>query len=222
MDKLFGIGLTLLVWWLSLKVTRKYALPLAILVICLVLVIFKIDLNYYMHGGKVLKWFLTPAVIALAVPLYKQTKLLKKNAVAIIISLVVGSLTAMFSVAILSRILGVEKVIFLSLIPKSVTTAVGIEISKNIGGLQSITTVAIVATGILGNAIAPTIMKLFKIKNKVAQGIAIGSASHAGGTSKAIEMGETQGAFSGLAMGLSAIITVLIVPLVIKILLLVG
>lgn len=218
MDKLFGIGLTLIIWWVSLKITRKYALPLAILVICLILVIFKIDLNYYMHGGKVLKWFLTPAVIALAVPLYKQTKLLKKNAVAIIVSLVVGSLTAMFSVAILSRILGMEKVIFLSLIPKSVTTAVGIEISKNIGGLQSITTVAIVATGILGNAIAPMIMNLFRIKNKVAQGIAIGAASHAGGTSKALEMGETQGAFSGLAMGLSAIITVLLVPLVMLIL----
>lgn len=222
MDKLFGIGLTLLVWCISLKITRRYALPLGILIICLVLVIFKIDLTYYMHGGKILKWFLTPAVIALAVPLYRQTKLLKKNALAIIISLVVGSLVSMFSVAVLSRILGVEKVIFLSLIPKSVTTAVGIEISKNIGGLQSIATVAIVTTGILGNVIAPTIMNLFNIKDKVAQGIAIGSASHAGGTSKAIEMGEKEGAFSGLAMGLSAMITVLIIPLVIKMLLIVG
>ena len=218
MDKLFGIGLTLFVWWLSIRITRKYALPLAILIICIILVIFKIDLNYYMHGGKVLKWFLMPAVIFLAVPLYRQTKLLKKNAVAIILSLTVGSLTAMFSVAILSKILGIEKIIFLSLIPKSVTTAIGIEISKNIGGLQSITTVAIVSTGIFGNAIAPMIMNLFRIKNKVAQGIAIGAASHAGGTSRALEMGETQGAFSGLAMGLSGIITVILVPLVMKVL----
>lgn len=216
---LFGVLLTLFVWELSLIFSKKtkqiYFNPLliSITVICLFLVITQIDVTDYLVGGAILNFFLGPATVALALPLYKQLHLLKKNAAAILIAIFVGVLVSLVSVTLLCKLFQVDELIFLSLLPKSITTAIGIEVSKQIGGLPGISVVSIVFSGIIGAIIAPFVLAASKVKSKLAQGVAIGTSAHAAGTAKAIEMGEIEGAFSGLSIGLAGVITTLLIPL---------
>ena len=162
--------------------------------------------------------FLGPATVILAVPLYKQLLLLKKNFVPIIIGISVGSVVSVISVILLSTVFNLDKEIIISLIPKSVTTPIGVEISNSLGGITGITVMAVILTGITGAIIAPTVCKIFKINNPVARGIGIGTASHAVGTSKALEIGETEGAMSSLSIGIAGLITVVVAPICLDIL----
>lgn len=161
-------------------------------------------------------FFLGPATVILAVPLYRQRELLKANLAAILIGITAGCVAAVSSMIILTNIFNIEGAIAASLIPKSVTTPIGIEISRQIGGIPSITVGAITIAGISGAVIGPMVCNAFRIKDEVAVGIAIGTASHAVGTTKAMELGETQGAMSGLAIGVAGLTTVLIVPLLMQ------
>jgi predicted murein hydrolase (TIGR00659 family) len=220
---IFGILISIVAYEIGLLIYRKTKLaafnPLLISIILIMVLLksFSIELDTYNIGGKFISIFLAPATVILAVPLYNKIDILKKSFKEIIIGITVGSLTSVVSVVLLSKLLGVNEAIRLSLVPKSITTPVGIELSKQIGGIPSITVAAIVITGIVGAVFIPSICKFFKIRDKVALGIAIGTSSHALGTTKAMELGEVEGAMSGLAIGITALITVLIAPLILLI-----
>ncbi|AOY75224.1 LrgB family protein [Clostridium formicaceticum] len=217
----FGIILSILFFELGLVIYKKTKIAffnpllISIISIMIILTVFNISTDYYNKGGSLIQFFLGPATVILAVPLYRQRALLKANLAAILIGITAGCVAAVVSVLVLTNIFNIEGVIAVSLIPKSVTTPIGMEISQQIGGIPSITVGVIVITGILGAVIGPIVCNVFKIKDEVAVGIAIGTASHAVGTTKAMELGETQGAMSSLAIGVAGLITVIITPLLI-------
>lgn len=222
---LFGITLSLLAFEAGSIVFKKTKSPffnpllVGTSLVIFILLYFNIDIENYNKGAGFISFFLGPATVVLAVPLYNQMKLLKSNSVAIITGIFVGSVASIISVVLFSRLLGLNELLLLSLIPKSITTPIGIELSKQIGGLPSLTVISIVIAGNTGYIAAPYICRLFRIKNPVAKGVAIGTSAHALGTTKAIEMGEVEGAMSGLAIGIAGIVTVLITPLLLKFLL---
>lgn len=220
----FGILLSVVCYEIGILIQRKTKNPilnpllLAIIFVILVLTVFDIPKETYDLGGSYILFLLGPATVVMAVPLYKQINLLKKDWLPILVGIFVGSATSVLSVIGLAKLFGVNIEIAVSMLPKSVTTAIGMEVSKEIGGVVSLTVAVIVLTGILGAVMGPFILKLLGIKDEVAQGVAMGTASHAVGTSKAMELGETQGAMSGLSIGIAGLTTVLIIPLVIGLL----
>ena len=177
--------------------------------VIVVLTVFHIPLEDFNRGGDFIGFFLIPATAALALSIYRQLWLLKRNFLPIIIGAAVGSLTSMGSVYGLCRLFGVDQIMMSSLIPKSVTTPIAMDVSIRLGGEPSITVAAVIITGIIGAILAPVMIKLFRVKNPIAAGVAIGTSSHALGTAKALEIGEVEGAMSGLAIGISGILTVL-------------
>ena len=201
--------------WLRKKFNYAIVNPLlvAIVIIIVILSIFDIDYKTYEAGAKYLSYFLTPATVSLAVPLYEQTQLLKQNFKAILAGILAGALTSAGCVLVLSALLGLSHQEYVTLLPKSITTAIGMGISQELGGVVTITVAVIIVTGILGNIMAETVCRLFRIEEPVAKGIAIGSAAHAVGTAKAMEMGEIEGAMSSLSIAVSGVITVFLAPL---------
>lgn len=222
---IFGLLLSILAFEVGLFINKKTNLPiLNPLIIGIGLIIgfllaFDIDYEVYNKGGSVISFFLGPATVSLAIPLYKQIEKLKENGVPVIVGILAGCIVAVGIVIYLGKIFGLDEVLILSLAPKSATAAISSEISKQIGGLPSLTVAVTVLTGITGNVLGPYICKLFKIKDEVAVGIGMGTASHAIGTAKAMELGEVQGAMSSLAISVTALLTVFIAPLLVKILL---
>lgn len=222
---IFGLLLSILAFEVGLFINKKTKLPiLNPLIIGIGLIIgfllaFDIDYEVYNKGGSVISFFLGPATVSLAIPLYKQIEKLKENGVPVIVGILAGCIVAVGIVIYLGKIFGLDEVLILSLAPKSATAAISSEISKQIGGLPSLTVAVTVLTGITGNVLGPYICKLFKIKDEVAVGIGMGTASHAIGTAKAKELGEVQGAMSSLAISVTALLTVFIAPLLVKILL---
>ncbi|MBQ5695737.1 MAG: LrgB family protein [Clostridium sp.] len=215
----FGIFISLIAFEIGLFIYKKTKFPLfnplliaAILVIGF-LAIFDIDFDTYNKGGQFINIFLGPATIVLAVPLYKNLPLLKKNFLPIFTGILVGSLVSILSVVSIAVFMGLDKTITVSLMAKSVTTPIGIEITNSLGGVSSITVLAIVLSGIIGAVVGPTIFKVLKISNPIAKGVSLGTASHAVGTSKALEIGETEGAMSSLSIGVAGIITVFLAPI---------
>lgn len=220
----FGIFISLIAYEIGQVLYKKTKLPIfnpllvAIVLVIAFLKIFNINFEAYNQGGQFINMFLGPATVILAVPLYKQLALLKKNFIPIIIGIVIGSFISVLSVILFSNLFNLNSDLIISLLPKSVTTPIGIEISNTLGGITGVTVLAIVITGITGAIIAPTVCKIFKITNPVARGIGIGTASHAVGTSKALELGETEGAMSSLSIGIAGLITVVIAPICFSIL----
>lgn len=215
----FGILLSLIAFQAGTLLYKKTQLSIfnpllvASVLVMVFLLIFGINYETYDLGGNYISFFLGPATVVLAVPLYKNIRLLKSNALPILAGISAGCIAGISSILALSSLLGLDDTISRSLAPKSVTTPIGIEISKQIGGLPAITVAAIVFTGIIGAILGPFICRCFRIKDKVAVGVAIGTASHALGTTRAIELGETEGAMSGLAIGIAGLITVFLAPL---------
>ena len=183
-------------------------LLISIIFVMILLVVLNVDYKSYYDGAKYLSYLLTPATVCLAIPLYKEIELLKKNVVAIIGGIVAGVLSSTISIIIIALIFNLNHKEYITLLPKSITTAIGMGVSEELGGIVTITVAVIIVTGIVGNIIAEYVCKLFRIKNSIAKGIGIGTASHAIGTAKAIEMGEVEGAMSGLAIAVSGILTV--------------
>lgn len=212
---LFGIAITLVTYeiglWIKKKVGLAIANPLLISVILTVafLLIFDIDYETYENGAKYISIFLTPATVCLAVPLYRQLELLKKYPKAIFGGIFAGVLTAMVSIFLLSLAFGLNHEQYITLLPKSITTAIGMGVSEKMGGITTITVVAICITGILGNIMAEAVCKLFHIDHPIARGLAIGTSAHAVGTAKAMEMGEIEGAMSSLSIVVTGILTVI-------------
>ena len=215
----FGIVISLIAFELGKIIYNKTKLPIfnplltSIIIVIVILKIFNIDFELYNKGGQFINMFLGPATIVLAVPLYKQFELLKKNFLPILLGITIGSLVGILSIISISVFLKLDNLITISLLSKSVTTPIGIEITNQLGGLAPVTVLAIILSGIVGAIIAPPVCKVFKITNPVAIGVGIGTSSHAVGTSKAFEMGETEGAMSSLSIGIAGVITVFLAPL---------
>ena len=174
------------------------------------LLVFEVEYETYEYGAKYLSYFLTPATVALAVPLYEQLEPLKKNWKAIMAGILAGALTSAVCVLVMSILFRLTHEQYVTLLPKSITTAIGMGLSEELGGIVAITVAVIVVTGIVGNMFAEGICRLFRITDPVAKGIGIGSASHAMGTAKAMEMGEIEGAMSSLSIAVSGLLTVII------------
>ncbi len=181
---------------------------MSIIFTIIVLVISKVDYKVYNEGAKYLSWFLTPATVCLAIPLYEQWQLLKKNYKAVIVGITSGVLTSLLTVFVLSLVMNLDHAQYVTLLPKSITTAIGMGLSEELGGYVTITVAVIVITGVLGNIFGEVICKLFRIEEPIAKGLALGSASHAIGTAKAMEMGEIEGAMSSLSIAVAGILTV--------------
>jgi predicted murein hydrolase (TIGR00659 family) len=215
----FGIVITILAFWIAKSFYNKFKISLfnpilvSSVIIISFLMIFNIKLESYLKGGSMIEFFLKPSTVVLAIPLYNQIKYLKKYYKAILSGIFVGSVTAVVSVFVLGKLLNLNMDVIKSILPKSVTTPIGIEISYSIDAIVSITVFVIVISGIIGAIFAPIVCSIFKINNSVARGVAIGTASHAVGTSKAIEMGEVEGAMSGLSIGITGLATTFIIPL---------
>ena len=163
----------------------------------------------YNAGASYLSWFLTPATVCLAIPLYEQWNLLKKNIKAVALGITAGVLTSLVTVLALSVIMGLSHADYVTLLPKSITTAIGMGVSEELGGYVTITVAVIVVTGVLGNILGEFVCKIFRITEPISKGLALGSSAHAIGTAKAIEMGEVEGAMSSLAIAVAGILTVI-------------
>lgn len=211
----FGISLSVIAFWVGVRIQKKTGLVLcnplliAIVLVSAVLLVCRIPYESYNQGGAIINMFLAPATACLAVSIYTQINLLKENWLPILVGCTAGSITSMGSIYLMCRLFRLDEAVSASLIPKSVTTPIAVSISQNLGGIQAITVVAVIITGILGSILAPVLIKLFRVKDPVAAGLAIGACSHAVGTSKALELGETEGAMSGLAIGICGILTVI-------------
>lgn len=201
----YGIGTTL-----KQKTGMAIFNPLlvSILLTMAVLLAFRIDYDAYYSSAKYLSYLLTPATVSLAIPLYMKFEVLQKNIAAIIGGVLAGVLTSLGSILAMALLFGLSHTEYVTLLPKSITTAIGMGVSEELGGYVTISVAVIIITGVLGNVSAEFICKFFKIHNPVSRGLAIGSAAHAIGTSKAMEMGETEGAMSSLAIVVAGLCTV--------------
>lgn len=211
-----GVALSLISYLIGMLLKKKFKLgifnPLliAIVVSIIVLLIGKVDYKVYNQGAKYLSWLLTPATVCLAIPLYEQWSLLKKNFKAVLLGLIAGVVTSLGTVYVLSLIMGLSHKDYVTLLPKSITTAIGMGVSEELGGYVTITVAVIVVTGVLGNMAGALVCKIFRITEPISKGLAFGSAAHAIGTAKAIEIGEVEGAMSSLAIAVSGILTVVL------------
>lgn len=172
----------------------------------------------YAAGCETFSWLLTPATVCLAVPLYEQVKVLKKNLPAIFVGVLAGTAVSLGCVAILCRVFAMEDRMLASLLPKSITTAMGIAISEQLGGVPAVTTAVIIITGILGNICGSSLCRLLKIQEPIAQGVAFGTASHVVGTSRASEISELTGAVSSLSLVVAGILTAIACPVLYSVL----
>lgn len=210
----FGVLISILTYEFGSLLKRKFKLaifnPLLISVVSVIviLLVFRVDYEAYYEGAKYLSYLLTPATVCLAVPLYEQIELLKKHFKAIAGGILSGVLTSLVCVLVFAVIFDFSHEQYVTLLPKSITTAIGMGVSEELGGMVTITVAVIIITGVLGNIIAESVCRLFRIEEPVAKGIAIGSASHAIGTARAMELGEVEGAMSSLSIAVAGLITV--------------
>lgn len=209
-----GVVISLAGYSVGTAVKKKWKLPIlnplliAIVLVVAFLALFKIDYEAYNSSAKYLSYLLTPATVSLAIPLYQQIELLKKHGAAICIGILSGVLTSLVSVLALAFIFRLPHEEYVTLLPKSITTAIGMGVSEELGGYVVITTAVIIITGVFGNMAAETLCRVFGIKHAISKGLAIGTASHAVGTAKAMEMGKIEGAMSSLAIVVSGLCTV--------------
>ncbi|MDR1506653.1 MAG: LrgB family protein [Treponema sp.] len=210
----FGIALSTAGYWIGSVLQKKTRITIfnplftAPLMIIVFLLIFKIPYEYYNLGGSLIGMFLVPATACLGVSIYSRFDLLKKNWLPILAGCAAGSAASMTSVWGLCRLFRLDDSLANSLVPKSVTTPIAMDISAGNGGIVPVTVAAVVFTGVVGSLISPALVKFFRLKNPLIVGLSIGASSHVGGTTKALEMGEAEGSMSGLAIGLCGIITV--------------
>ena len=213
---LFGVFLTLLAYIIGTYINKKTGkvylnnLLIAYIVVIGTLLIFKIPVENYNNGANIITSCLAPVTAVLAISIYNQRKKVKENLLPIIVGTLAGSITSICSVIVLAKLFGLDWPTTASVIPKSVTTAIALAISDSLGGYIAITAICVVITGCSGNILSPYLIKLFRFTDPVAEGLAIGTASHALGTSKAIELGEIQGAFSSIAITFAGLITVVL------------
>lgn len=216
----FGVVLSLLCYWGALKISEKVKstlcnpLLVASVMIVAILLALGVDYETFDKGASYLTYFLTPATVCLAVPLYRQFQVLKANSKAILLGVAAGCVACMVTIVCCAVIFSFEAQLTASILPKSITTAIAIGLAEEIGGISAVTVACVVITGIFGACTASAMFQWFKIEEPVAQGLAAGASAHAIGTSRALELGEIQGAMSSLAIVVTGIMTVILAPLV--------
>ena len=186
---------------------------ISIIVTIIVLVGCNVSYETYNEGAKYLSWLLTPATVCLAIPLYEEWELLKNNAKAVLLGVLAGVITSLVTVFVLAKMMGLSHANYVTLLPKSITTAIGMGVSEELGGYVTITVAVIVITGVLGNIFGELICKIFRIKEPISKGLALGTAAHAIGTAKAMELGDVEGAMSSLSIAVAGVITVVLATL---------
>lgn len=212
----FGVFLCLFSYEIGIFFKNKTKLaifnPLLISIFLVIgfLLVFRIDIDAFSTSSKYLNYLLTPATVCLAVPLYEKLELLKSNLKAILAGILSGAVTSLSCILVMSLLFNIGREHYITLLPKSITTAIGMGLSEELGGYPTITAAVIVITGVFGNVISPLVYRLFHITDPIAQGIGLGSSSHAAGTAKAMEMGEIQGAMSSLSIAVSGLLTVVL------------
>ena len=211
----FGVTVSLIGYGAGIMLKKKFMYaflnPLLISIIFVIGVVMLCGVDYesYENSAQYLSYLLTPATVCLAVPLYQQMTLLKKNLAAVACGILAGVLASLGSVLLLAFLFGLEHDVYVTLLPKSITTAIGMGVSEELGGLVTITVAVIIVTGVIGNVIGEAVCKLFRIYEPIAKGLALGTSSHAIGTAKALEMGEVEGAMSSLAIAVAGLLTVI-------------
>lgn len=195
--------------WIKTKTNSPLANPLLIATILVIAAIHltPLTLSHYQNGGAMVSMFIVPATTVLAIQISRQWLMLRENLLPILGGCLVGSLVSIASVWLLGRLFGLDATMTASLLPKSVTTAIAMELSEKAGGISSLTVSAVILTGLISAVLSPFLMRILKLKNGIANGLAMGTSGHAIGTAKAIEMGETEGAFSGIALCVSGVVT---------------
>ena len=210
----FGLLLSLGAYGLGLLLQRRWKLPIfnpllvAIVVVAVVLLLLDLDYGSYSQGANLLNYLLTPATVCLAVPLYEQFSLLRRHGKAVLLGIAAGVLAGLVTILVLAWLFSLDHSAYVTLLPKSITTAIGIGVSEELGGHVSLTVGVIIITGVLGNIFAEGVCKVFRITEPVAAGVAIGTSTHAVGTARAMEMGEIQGAMSSLSIVVAGLLTV--------------
>ena len=210
----FGVAISLVGYVIGVQLKKKFKLAvlnpsmISIIFVVGVVLLFKLDYPSYKKQAEILNYLLTPATIALAIPLYQQLSLLRKNLLAVICGIISGVFASMSSVLAMSVLFSLSHEDFVTLLPKSITTAIGMGVSEELGGIQTITVAVIIVTGVLGNVIGEGVCKLFRITEPISRGLALGTAAHAIGTAKALEMGEIEGAMSSLSIAVAGLLTV--------------
>lgn len=215
----FGVLISLVTYELGVSLKKKINIalfnPLIISMVLIIglLLLFDIDYETYNDGAKYLSYLLTPATVCLAVPLYEQAELLKRHMKAILGGIAAGVLTNLTTIFVCALIFRLTHEEYVTLLPKSITTAIGMGMSEELGGMVTITMAAIIITGIGGNMMAEWVFRIFRIEESIAKGVALGTASHAIGTAKAIEIGDIEGAMGSLSIGVAGLMTVLGAPI---------
>ena len=216
----FGFVLSIFIFLLAIQIKLwlgwDFLNPLLLSTIIIVGILLITDIPYeeYKQGAGLLNYFLTPSTVCLAIPLYKQWNLLKNNFKAVILGILAGTLSSIGSILLLGLAFHLPNQHISTLLPKSITTAIGMGISEEMGGYVTLTVAAIVLTGILGSILSDLVFRLFPIHHPIAKGLALGTSAHAIGTAKALEMGEVEAAMSSLAIVVAGILTVILVPIV--------
>ena len=210
----FGVFISIITYEIGVLIKKKLKIaifsPLLIsmALIIIFLLIFHVDYETYNEGAQYISYLMTPATVCLAIPLYEQWQLLKRHWRAVLLGILAGVFTSMGTVFVLSLLLGLSHQEYVTLLPKSITTAIGMGLSEELGGYVTITVAVIVVTGVLGNIMGEAICKIFRITDPIAKGLAFGASSHAIGTAKAMELGEVEGAMSSLAIAVTGLLTV--------------
>ena len=219
----FRMALSIFAYFIGFSIQKKWKHPLlnplliAIALVCTILIILDIDYETYNKTASTMTYFLTPATVCLAVPLYRQVEVLKKNLFAVLVGIFCGCLAHLIVIGGLGYLLQVDSVLIRSLLSKSVTMPIALGITGEVGGSPSLTVLGVMMAGLLGAVLGPKLLGLFRITDPSSQGLGIGTASHAVGTSKAIELGEVQAAMSSLSIIVTGIMTVVLVPIYIEI-----
>ena len=210
-----SIGAYLFACWLKNKTKLAILNPLLVSAALIIACILGVGMDYetYNKGASYLSWLLTPATVCLAIPLYKQLELLRQHLIAVASAIVAGVAGSVGSIYVMCRFFRLEHTHYVTLLPKSITTAIGMGVSEEAGGIVTLTVISIIITGILGNIIADWLFQIFKIEEPIAKGLALGTAAHAIGTAKALELGEIEGAMSSLSIAVAGLLTVVVVPL---------
>lgn len=216
----FGFVISILAYlfgvWLKQKLGWAILNPLLVSVVLVIgcLLVFGIDYDTYNSSAKYISYLLTPSTVCLAIPLYKQLGLLKKNLLAVGIAILSGVIASAASILALCLMFRLEHLHYVTMLPKSITTAIGMGVSEEAGGMVTITVVCIIITGIFGSIIAEHLFRAAGIRHPIAKGLALGTSAHAIGTAKALELGDVEGAMSSLAIAVAGLLTVVMVPLV--------
>lgn len=220
-----SIAVTIIIYIISFYISKHIKLPIlppviiSISIISILIIILDIDYSAYNNGAKFLTYMITPATVCLALPVYRKREILKKNYSIILISICVGIIFGCMSTFILAtHVFRLDSVLLGSLLTKSITTPIAIELTESLGGIRSLAIMAVILSGVSGGILGPFICKVFNIDSPFSRGIALGTSSHAFGTIKALEIGETEGAMSSLALVVAGVISIVLIPILVKML----